>query len=258
VGGGRRPLSPLGALAVLVVLLASGCATAPERRPPVLGGVTAGEADALVRRWEAQWGEFRGLRGAVDLTVVRRGQAQRSAGAVLLSPTQLRFEAISPLGLPALIVTVGPDRLLVVSPGEGKAWTARPTPEALARWIGVPVPPDTLIRLLAGTVPPPAAGAAIRVEHDRGPHLAFLNGTATERVWVTAEGLPARLELGDGQRLTVTFERTVDGPVQSLVIEAPAQSLEVHLRYISGDYLVVPADAFEIPIPPAMPIEHLD
>jgi hypothetical protein len=258
VGGGRRPLPPLGALAVLVALLGSGCATVPERRPPILGGVPAGEADTLTRRWEGQWREFRGLRGAVDLTVVRRGQAQRSAGALLLSPTHLRFEVITPFGFPAVIVTVGPDRLLVVSPGERKAWTARPTPEALARWVGVPVPPDTLIRLLAGAVPPPPPGAAIRVEEDRGPHLVFANGNATERVWVSAEGLPARLELADGQRVTATFERTVEGQLESLVVEAPAQSLEVHLRYISGDYLAVPPDAFEIAVPPDMPVERVD
>ena len=255
--GGRRPLPRLAAFAALV-LLGSACATAPERRPPVLGGVPAGQADALARRWEAQWQEFRGLRGAVDVTVVRHGQAQRSAGALLLSPTHLRFEVITPFGFPALIVTISPDRLLVLSPGERKAWTARPTAATVARWIGVPVPPDVLIRLLAGAVPPPPAGATIRVEEDRGPHLVFANGRVTERVWVTGEGLPARLALVDRQRVTATFERTVDGTLQSLVIEAPAESLEVHLRYISGEYLALPPDAFEIALPPDIPVERVD
>ena len=256
---GRRPLLPLGALAALLAFGVSGCASAPERLPPVLGGVPAHEAETLVRRWEADWREFRGLRAAVDLTVVRKGRAQRTAGALLLSPTHLRFEAITPLGLPAVVVTVGPDRLLVVSPGERKAWSARPTPEALGRWIGVPLPPDTLIRLLVGYVPPPPDGAPMRVAEDRGPHLVFAQGRATERVWVTAEGRPARLELDDDrQRITATFDRTVDGQLQGLAVEARSQSIEVHLRYISGEYLAVPPEAFELVLPAGMLIESVD
>ncbi len=256
MGRGRRPR--LGALAVVLALGVAGCATAPERRPPVLGGVPGGEAETLVRRWEAAWQEFRGLRAAVDLTVVRKGRAQRTAGALLLSPTHLRFEAITPLGLPAVVVTAGPERLLVVSPAERKAWSTRPTPEALARWMGVPLPPATLIRLLAGYVPPPPEGAQVRLAEDGGPHLVFPQGPATERVWVTAEGQPARLELDDGRRITVTFDRTVDGQLQGLTVEAPSHALELHLRYISGEYLAVPPEAFELTLPAGMPIQSLD
>ena len=255
---GRRPLLPLGALAALLAFGVSGCASAPERLPPVLGGVPAHEAETLVRRWEADWREFRGLRAAVDLTVVRKGRAQRTAGALLLSPTHLRFEAITPLGFPAVVVTVGPDRLLVVSPGERKAWSARPTPEALGRWIGVPLPPDTLIRLLVGYVPTPPDGAPVRLAEERGPHLVFPQGRVTERVWLTAAGQPARVELDDGQRITAIFDRTVDGQLQGLAVEAPSQSLELRLRYISGEYLAIPPEAFELILPAGMLIESVD
>jgi len=48
VRGGRPPRLALGALAVLLALGVSGCATAPERLPPVLGGVPAGEVETLL------------------------------------------------------------------------------------------------------------------------------------------------------------------------------------------------------------------
>jgi hypothetical protein len=192
VRGRRGPR--LGGLAVLLVLGMAGCATAPARLPPVLGGVPADQVDALVRRWADEWASFRGLRAAVDLTVVRDGRAQRTAGALLLSPTHLRFEAITPIGLPALVLTVAPDRLLVYSPTEGKAWTARPTAEAMGRWLGTPVEPAALIRLLTGHVPPPADGTPVRVGQDRGPHVVLQREAGIERVWVTTEGRPCRAQ----------------------------------------------------------------
>jgi hypothetical protein len=249
---------PLPALAVLLLLGAAGCATAPERLAPVLGGVPADQVDALVRRWEADWREFRGLRAAVDLTVVRSGRAQRTAGALLVSPTHLRFEAITPLGFPAIVVTAGPDRLLVFSPTERRAWSARPTAEAMNRWLGVPLEPQTLTRILTGHVPALPDGTPVRVTQDRGPHLVFERAGVTQRVWVTAEGRPARLELANGQRVTATFDRTVDGQIASVTLEVPRQSVEAQVRYISGDSVALPLEAFEITVPPGVVIERVD
>jgi hypothetical protein len=256
VRGRRGPR--LGGLAVVLVLGMAGCATAPARLPPVLGGVPADQVDALVRRWADEWASFRGLRAAVDLTVVRDGRAQRTAGALLLSPTHLRFEAITPIGLPALVLTVAPDRLLVYSPTEGKAWTARPTAEAMGRWLGTPVEPAALIRLLTGHVPPPADGTPVRVGQDRGPHVVLQREAGIERVWVTTEGRPARLEMENGRRVTATFDRATDGLVISLAVEVPSQSLQVHLRYISGESMAPPPAAFELTVPAGVPIERVD
>jgi hypothetical protein len=50
----------------------------------------------------------------------------------------------------------------------------------------------------------------------------------------------------------------VDGQLQGLAIEARSQSIEVHLRYISGEYLAVPPEAFELTLPAGMPIESVD
>jgi hypothetical protein len=239
-------------------VLTAGCASVPDRVPPILGGVPAGEVEHLVRRWEAQWQAFTGLRAAVDFGVIRKGMTQRSAGALLLSPSRLRFEVITPMGLPSLVATAGPDQVLVFNPVERWAWTARPTPAAMTRWLGVPIEPETLIRLLVGHVPPPPEGAPVQVAEQSGPHLVYQRGSVRQRVWVTPDGQPARLALEDGQRMTATFTRGVNGLLQGLEIEVPGQSLEVRLRYISGEYGPPPAAAFELTVPPGIAVEAVD
>ncbi len=242
-----------------VLLLAGvGCATAPERLPPVVGGVAAGEAAQLLRRWEGEWREFPGLRAAVDVTVIRRGRTQRTAGALVLSPDRLRFEAATPFGLPAVVVTAGPDRVLVFSPVERKAWAARPTREAMTRWMGIPVEPATLIRLLAGYVPATPDGVPVRIAEERGPHMVVEREGVRERIWVTDTGEPARLQLEDGERLTATFERVLGGKLQSLTVEAPARGLEVYLRYVSAEIGAPPPEVFELRLPADVPVEELN
>jgi len=246
-------------LGVLALALAvTGCAGTPERRPPVVAGVPLAEVDGLLQRWEAQWQEFRGLRAAVDVTVVRKGVAQRSAGGLILSPTHLRIEAISPVGLPIVVITLGPDRLLVLSLAERRAWSGAPTPEAVSRWIGVPLPRDALIRLLAGYAPAPPAGVVPTTGQDRGSHLVFQEGRFTERIWVTPGGQPARVELDDGRRITTTFDRAVTGQLQGLTVDAPGQSAAIYVRFVSGEYFDPPAGAFEITVPPDIQVERLD
>jgi hypothetical protein len=162
------------------------------------------------------------------------------------------------MGFPALIVTVSPERLLVWSPGERKAWTGRPSRAALTRWLGLPVDPEILIRFLAGHVPLPPDGAPIQVAEDRGPHVVFEHGGLRERVWVDPAGQPARVQLDNGQRLVVTFERGVTGQLQALLVEAPGQSVEARLRYVSGESVAPPPAAFELRLPPDVAIEPID
>jgi hypothetical protein len=221
--------------------------------------VPAADVGALVRRWDAEWRQFPGLRAAVDVVVSRAGRAQRTAGALLLSPTRLRLEAITPIGFPAVLVTAGPERVLVFNPMERRAWSAQPTAEAMGRWVGVPVEPAVLIRLLAGHVPLPPDGVPVQLGEDRGPHLAFTHNGVTERVWVTVEGLPARVEFQEGrQRVLATFARAVTGLLVGVNVEVPARAIEAEVRYLSGETIAVPAEAFELVVPADIPIERVD
>lgn len=242
--------------AALAALALAGCATPPP--PAVIGGIPADDVGRLVRRWEAEWREFPGLRAAVDLRLFRRGRGQRGAGVLLLSPTHLRFEGLTALGLPALVVSAGPDRVTVFSVAEGKAWTARPTAEAMSRWLGLPVPPDTLIRLLVGRVPLTGDGASARVGADGVIELAADGGGPRQRVWVTERGWPTRVELEDGEALTATFEWAVGGALQSVTLAVPRRALEAHVRYQSAEYIAPPPEAFEIVVPPGVVIQQVD
>jgi hypothetical protein len=190
--------------------------------------------------------------------VTRKGRTQRSAGALLLSPTHLRFEATAPLGLAVLVVTAGPEEVLVWSLVERRAFVARPTRESMTRWLGLPLEPPVLIRLLVGLVPPPADPASLRLGRDGSPHLAFDEGGVNHRVWVTAEGDPVRLELRDGDRIMVTFERNPDGSLQGLAIEAPGQAVEARLRYLYAEAVAPPAEAFELHLPREIRPERID
>jgi hypothetical protein len=256
----RRGLRPLRhALALLLLLGGSGCATTPERSAPVPGTTPIGDPAALVRRWEAEWSQFPGLRAAVDVVVSQAGRAQRTAGALLLSPTRLRLEAITPIGLPALLITAGPEQVLVYNSFERRAWTAQPTAQAMARWVGMPVEPAVLIRLLAGHVPLPPEGVAAQVAEDGGSHLVFTHDGVTERVWITVEGAPSRVEFQEArQRVIARFARSVNGQLVGVNVAVPARSIEAEVRYLSGETIALPAEAFLLPIPTGTPIERVD
>lgn len=248
----------LGALGAAVVLGLLGCATGRAPLPPAVGELRADEAEDLVRRWEAEWRAFPGLRAAVDLTVHRRGRNDRTAAVLLLSPTHLRLEVATPFGFPALVATAGPERVTVFRPLERKAWTARSTPDAVARWLGVALPPDILIGLLVGHVPTPPDPTSVRVVTSPSPHLAFDRELIRHRVWVTPEGQPARLLLENGERLAVSFEWAVNRALQSLRVEVPSQGAAMDLRYISAEPVGPPPEAFELLLPVDVQIERFD
>lgn len=251
------PRGFLGALSVTAVLGLTGCATAPRERPPAATALPAAAED-LVRRWEAERQAFPGLRAAVDLSVRRRGRTDRTAAVLLLSSTHLRLEVATPFGFPALVATVGPERITVFRPLDRKAWTARPTPDAVTRWLGTPLAPDLLIGLLAGRVPLPPDPTVVRVETASRPHLAFERGAARYRVWVTPQGRPGQLLVEDGERLTVDFEWTVSGDLQSVRAQVPARGAELTVRYISAEYVSPPPEAFELLLPADVELERID
>lgn len=246
----------LGSLLVLGAWL-PGCATIPPPPPASRDVLPPERAAEVVERWDAEWRAFAGLRGLVDVTVSRRDRVQRTSGVLLLSPSHLRFEAIAPFGLTALVVTAGPDGVLVWNVLERKAWTGRPSPVALTRWIGFPLPVDTLIRILAGQVPLPEPPGSLRAVSGSGPHLVFERDGVSHRVWVTPEGLATRLDLGGEERLAVTFDRAPDGALGGVRLEAPGRALVVHARYVAAESAAPPPDAFTVTLPAGTTLDRV-
>jgi hypothetical protein len=239
----------------VALVLATGCATTS---PPPGAALPRLEAADLARRWEDEWRTFSGLRAAVELDVTRRGFSQRAAGVILLSPTRLRFELVTPLGLPSHVAVAGPDRVLVWSTTERRAWTGRPTAESLGRWLGVPLTPASLIRLLLGQAPPLAEPESARYERSGGPHLEFERDAVRHRVWMAADGYPLRVQLDGARSLTATFERGPAGRLGTVLLEVPAERLEVQLRYLAVEPVSPPPEAFELQLPPGVRIEQVD
>jgi hypothetical protein len=216
------------------------------------------QAPQLVQRWQDAWQSFTGLRAAIELRVVRRGEARRSSGVLVLSPTHLRFEALAPLGVPLLIVTAGPDELTVFLPAERRAFRGPPTPEAMTRWLGLPVAVPTLIRLLIGTVPVPDEPTLLKVVGRDDWHLAFDRDGVHHQVWVGGTGEPAAFEFRNGGRLRGRFQRTVDGGLQELQLDVPGRALEAVVRYAVVEPVTPPIEIFQIRLPPDIAIERAD
>jgi hypothetical protein len=201
------------------------------------------------------------MRGAIDLTAKNRRGSERVSALLLLAPTALRLEVATPFGLPALVATATPDEIVIFRVLERRAQTARPSPANVERWLGIPLPPVTLIRLLAGNIAAPTDPQAIAVESEPGPHLTWTDDGVRHRVWVNAEGRPARLLLeraGGGDRLTADFEWSVAGGLVALRVEAPERGAELAVRYLSVEYRESPPEAFRLTLPPDIPIQRLD
>ena len=260
--GGRAGRSPRRAgIALALTLALAGCAT-PRAIPPTAAPVRADQAAELIRRWAAEWESFQGMRGAIDLTVKNRRGHERVAGLILMAPTALRLEVTTPFGVPALVATAGPDDITIFRVLDRQAQTARPTPEAVERWLGIALPPATLIRLLLGNVPPPADPHAVVVDDVPSPHLAWTEGGVRHQVWVTAEGRPVRLLLdaasGGGSRLTADYEWSPAGGLMEVRLAAPERETELTVRYLSAEYVEAPPDAFHLVLPPDIPVQRLD
>lgn len=257
--GGRRGARRAAALLALPLLLAA-CAT-PRPAPPAAAPITASQAVELAQRWAAEWEGFQGMRGAIDLTVKNRRESQRVSALLMASPTALRVDVMTPFGLPALVATAGPDDITIFRVLERRAQTARPSPEAVERWLGVPVAPATLLRLLIGNVPPPADPRTIAVESAPSPHLVWTEGGVRHRVWVTGEGRPTRLLLeapGGADRLAAEYEWSGAGGLIGVRLDAPERGAEVIVRYLSAEYVENPPESFRLALPSDVPVQRLD
>lgn len=250
--------------AAVALALAFGLARCAISRPvpPPAAPIAAGQAVEFARRWAAEWEGFPGMRAAIDLAVKNRRGSERAAALLLVAPTALRVEVATPFGVPALVATAGPDDITIFRVLERRAQTARPSAAAVERWLGVPLPPTTLIRLLVGNVPPPADPGAITVGSTPSPHLTWTEDGVRHRVWVTAEGRPTRLRLGrasgDGDHLVADFEWSGAGGLVAVQLAVPDRAAELTVRYLSAEYLQSPPEAFRLVLPPDVPVERLD
>src|SRR5437867_4927708 len=134
----------------LMLLLVAGCATVPSREP------IGDDAQRALTRLAERSSEFTDLRTLADIALRQGEERQRLRGVLLVkAPTSVRFEALSPLGQPLLLVTVHDGRLTAYDAGKHEASTGPANAETIAKALGLPLEPGDLVAVLAGRAVPP-------------------------------------------------------------------------------------------------------
>ena len=234
--GSSRPTPGLRPRIVGVALLAGvlgACATIPPAPPrPV-----AEEARAALARIEQYRGSLHDLRSRIDITVRRGGKARRLSGVLLLlsEPASLRFEALTPFGIPALVVAGDPKSLTLWELLDNRAYIAPATPDANRRWLGLALGGEDLVALLSGRVRPMADPTAVELipPDGVGPSLRLEGAASEQRIWFDpATGQARQAEWTGKDPARVTFTPTpADGPPAGLRLETPDGLLQVTVAY---------------------------
>jgi hypothetical protein len=212
-----------------LALALDGCASAPPRQPI---SPEAGAARALLQR---HWEEFRDLRSLAEIKLRRGDRVQRLGGVLLLSaPSALRFEALSPLGTPMLVVGEDAATLTVWEVLAQRAYFLPASEDSARRYLGLPLGPDQLVATLSGRALPLADPLAVDLmpPDELGPSLTLRNAAVVQRIWFDpASGRPRAVEWRGGQNgaraefangalpsapESVTL-KTLDGKLEALV-----------------------------------------
>ena len=195
-----------------MLVLSGGCATAPVRQP------IPDDARRALELLDARWHEFTDLRALADIVLTRGRERHRLTGVLLVKgPDSVRFEALSPLGQPLLLVTVHEGWLTAYDVAENEALTGPATAGTIVRVLGLPLDADALVAVLAGRPVPPRDLRAVELDAPDGVggSLTLVGAEGRQRLWLDLKtGEVRRLEI-DGGRFPVTITFRSDG-------EAPA------------------------------------
>jgi outer membrane lipoprotein-sorting protein len=234
----RRPRARAALLALALVL--TGCAGAVGASKPRLADEAYRAIDLLESRWQA----FSDLRTLVELEL-QRGQRRRAFRGVLLvqAPASLRFEALSPLGQPLLVLVVHEGQLTVYDATAHEALVAPATADTAASLLGLPaasllglpVEPAELVGVLVGRPLPPSdvRGARFLRTDDHGRSLELRGPQSHVQVWMDFEtGVVRQLELsGVRSEARVTYRRDPVGQPLGFDIGVAKDFLTGSVRY---------------------------
>jgi outer membrane lipoprotein-sorting protein len=212
-----------------------GCATAapPPAPPPV-----SEEARAALARIEQHRLALRDLRSRANITIRRGGRAQRLTGVLLLlsEPATMRFEALSPLGPPVLIVAGDPKSVTLWEVLDNRAYIAPPSPDANRRWLGLALGVEDLVALLAGRVRPMPDPTMVELmaADAVGPSLRLTGAPGEQRIWFDPDsGQVRQVEWTGKNPARATFTPApADGPPAGFMLETADASLRVSVAYV--------------------------
>lgn len=197
----------------------------------------AAEARAALAGLEQHRRSLRDLRSLAEMTVRRGGRAQRFSGVLLLlsEPAGLRFEALTPFGMPVLVVAGDPQSVTLWEVLDNRAFIAPASPEANRRWLGLALAVEDLVALLSGRVRPLADPTSVELVAPDvvGPSLRLSGNPGEQRIWFDPDSGQARQVEWTGKNpWRVTFSPApADGPPVGLQLETPDGTLRVSVTY---------------------------
>jgi outer membrane lipoprotein-sorting protein len=219
---------------LLLAASLSACATAPPApAPPPI----AEEARAALARIEQHRRSLVDFRSLADITVRRGGRAQRLSGVMLLlgETSALRFEALSPFGMPVLIVAGDSQSFTLWEVLDNRAYLAPASPDANRRWLGLSLGGDDLVALLAARARPLPDPTRVEMvgPDETGPSVRLTGRDVEQRIWFDpASGQARQIEWTGKNPARVTFTPTpLEAPPAGLRLETPDGALRVSVTY---------------------------
>ncbi len=182
----------------------SACATIPETPAP-RPRISASLLPEPEREWKT-------LRGLARVSFSGPGGSGAASEVVLIAlPDRGRLESLTPLGTTAAVVVVAEGEVRYHSVVNRQFATGRATRGTLERLLGIPVPPEPLLRLLAGHPPLPVRLRDPRTRVDaegEGQRLESVEGSLWQRIQFPPPSVAGavRGELGDASGPLLQFE----------------------------------------------------
>lgn len=254
MSSGREPHRS-GVLLGLLLILA-GCTPAVVRAPEP----APDDAREALERLTARARAFADLRTLAEISLERDGQRYHLSGVLLLrAPASLRFEALSPIGTPWLIVVIHEGRLTVYDTRRHAATVGAATAATARRTLGLPFAPEELVATLAGHARLPSA---VRVtwgaEEADGRPLELEGAGERHRLWIDpATGVLIRREtLRGGTRLDLAYYWAPDGRPLGLDLASMPATVRAWIRYrepVVGAGVAL--ERFELGVPPSVRLE---
>lgn len=236
-------------------LLCSSCA--PAGRPPIAAAQP--EIADLVRRIDQIGQQFVSVRGLARVALAR-GSDQKTVSQVVIAraPDQLRLETLGLFGSPALLAATDGATLVVLLPGEGKAYAGSPDAGFLEKISSLPMTAEDVVSLLL-LRPVLLAPQSIQLQRlDSGSHRLLLEAGELEQELDFDPDLRLnRFSVRLSGRLisSIRYERYRDGypHLIELLLEPSAtrvalefKDVEVNARIDPGLFTIEPPPGYDI------------
>jgi hypothetical protein len=271
-------LTLLKTLAAVSLLLLAGCALRADVRPVSIPGTAAILSRLESRKFpdsfrsivlvEADAPGDEGVMSPLRDVLTEAGESYVGKAVLLWRrPASLRMEFLSPFGSPVFVVAAGRGNLTALSISRGVYYTGPADTETMAKWLGLPVSPRLMVRILGGELPAvnrEAPGAArtrwdeeaklIRLDLPPGAGLgrrqaAFLEPGSLEPRWVLIGEAGAAIEVRYGPFTSHEGGRRPSWA--ELRDRRRGRRLRVHMTEKSArPEKVISPELFELPIPP--------